>query len=60
VYELYDGEGDTELMTFIHKHLETGTYYSYWLQVLNFNGGSELSLPVERYACDKPSGFASL
>ena len=57
---IYDGSEDTEILSFIHSNLITGTQYYYWLEVLNFNGGSELSDPVERPACAVPSGFNSL
>jgi len=47
-------------MTFAHNHLTTGEPYTYWLEVLNFNGGSDFSDEVLRYACDKPKNFNKL
>lgn len=53
-YLIYDGTDNTELMRYEHKSLSTGTYYYYSLQVLNFNGPSEMSSLAVRPACEIP------
>jgi predicted phage tail protein len=57
---IYDGTGEVEILAFTHRGLQTGVQYYYWLQVLNFNGGSQLSDAVERPACEIPQEFQSL
>jgi len=51
---IYDGEGETETLRFEHRNLLTGTQYRYTLEVLNFNGPSEESDWIERFACETP------
>lgn len=57
---MYDGEGQTEILSYTHKNLVTGTQYFYTLEVMNFNGPSEEADWVERHACETPADFTSL
>lgn len=40
---IYDGADNTEVLEFNHYGISTGTQYYYWVEVLNFNGASDLS-----------------
>lgn len=57
---IYDGDGNINKLSFTHTGLTTGLVYYYKLEVLNFNGPSDLSPSNFRASCDQPSQFTSV
>ena len=51
---IYDGSENSEIMIFVYSNLITGVQYSYALEVLNFNGPSQLSPWSTRFSCSIP------
>lgn len=58
-YLIWDGDGFTNKLSYTHENLQEGFFYSYYVEVLNFNGASDPSNVVSRYACSPPSNFLS-
>jgi len=56
-FMIYDGFGNINKLFYTHAGLTTGLIYEYKVEVLNFNGQSETSLPNNRAACEVASGF---
>lgn len=59
-FMIYDGFGNINRLFFAHAGLTTGLIYSYKVEVLNFNGASELSPASARASCEPPTGFTSV
>ena len=57
---IYDGSGNINKLFYAHTNLESGLIYSYFIEVLNFNGPSDPSPINSRAACDPPSEFTSV
>ena len=57
---VYDGNGNPNVLSFVHGPLETGEVYQYYVEVLNFNGASAASTKTSVTVCEAPSGFDSL
>ena len=57
---VYDGTGNTNKLSYTHTGLTAGLTYSYYLEVLNFNGPSAASPETSRASCEVPSGFTSV
>jgi hypothetical protein len=56
-FMIYDGFGNINKLFYTHTNLTTGLIYEYKIEVLNFNGPSEMSEPNNRAACEIASGF---
>jgi len=57
---VYDGDGMPNVLSYTHGPLLTGETYNFVVEVLNFNGASDPSDPVEVTVCVAPTGFTSL
>lgn len=60
MFLIYDGSQNTQVLTFAHTGLTSGTEYNYELTVLNFNGASYPSAIATRLACEIPTHFRSV
>lgn len=56
-FMIYDGFGNINKLFYTHTNLTTGLIYEYKIEVLNFNGPSEMSEPNNRAACETATGF---
>ena len=54
---IYDGYGNINKLFYTHSDTVTGLIYEYKVEVLNFNGPSEMSEPNNRASCEIASGF---
>jgi len=59
VTRVYDGQLNTDVESYLVTGLQTGEYYSFYVQTLNFNGVSQQSEELVVAVCQAPEHIDS-